>query len=276
MNEFVSRCQKNGENGVRFSSCLIHPLAAALALTLGASAAHAQNQPLNDTGVTFSADDTGNSTICEDSAPETQDCHNGRDFEAAAGVLPKVGASTPNNGVPNGFDYTKISNTGSVLPASATLGTGAGDWACTRDNVTGLLWEVKTTSGLRDMDYTYTWYDSNSPDGNPGTESGGSCYQAGRCDTEKFVQDVNTAGLCGYSDWRMPGLKELFGLSDLGRGDPAIDPGYYPNTPSSFTWSGSPYANSSDSAWFVSFGGGLSDLAFRFEAHSVRLVRGGL
>ena len=56
--------------------------------------------------------------------------------------------------------YSKIANSGSVLPDSAVLGSGAGDWACTRDNTTGLIWEVKTTDGgLRDWNKGYTNYD---------------------------------------------------------------------------------------------------------------------
>jgi hypothetical protein len=49
--------------------------------------------------------------------------------------------------------YTKIANDGSELPDSATLGTNPTDWACTKDNKTGLIWEVKTDDGgLRDKD----------------------------------------------------------------------------------------------------------------------------
>jgi hypothetical protein len=42
-----------------------------------------------------------------------------------------------------GFDYSKIANDGSVLIAGAALGTAPVDWACTKDNITGLTWEVK-------------------------------------------------------------------------------------------------------------------------------------
>ncbi|GDX85234.1 hypothetical protein LBMAG43_12760 [Methylococcaceae bacterium] len=53
--------------------------------------------------------------------------------------------------------YSKISNTGSVLPDSAILGSDQNDWACTKDNKTGLVWEVKTMDGgLRDMSQKYT------------------------------------------------------------------------------------------------------------------------
>ncbi len=47
--------------------------------------------------------------------------------------------------------YTKIANDGSELSADAILGTNPKNWACTKDNKTGLTWEVKTDDdGLRD------------------------------------------------------------------------------------------------------------------------------
>ncbi|MEE4379693.1 MAG: hypothetical protein V2J55_19570 [Candidatus Competibacteraceae bacterium] len=75
---------------------------------------------LNDTGVTRN-DGLG------------ADHQYGRDPAAAAGVLPKTGSGS------KGFDFTKIANDGTELPDSAALGTNPGDWACTRDNVTGLI-----------------------------------------------------------------------------------------------------------------------------------------
>lgn len=251
------------------------PLAALAADTIFRSGF--EDRPLNDTGIVWSGHATnGNASFCDPAHPAGQDCHFGRDAAAAAGTLQKVGASTPNNGIDNGFDYTKISNSGNPLPESAVLGDGPDDWACTRDNVTGLIWEVKTASGLRSQDHTYTWYDSTSPDGNPGTASGGSCETAGRCDTEKFVADVNALGLCGANDWRMPSVKELEGIADLGRYNPAIDPGFFPNTPSSDFWSDSPNANNSSYAWVVGFNyGDAYGYINRSTSNRVRLARVG-
>ena len=228
------------------------------------------SKPLNDTGITWSGSHpNGNSSTCNPADPAGQDCHYGRDAAAMAGTLQKVGGGGA------GFDYTKISNSGNELPASAVLGDGPGDWACTRDNVTGLVWEVKTTSGLRSMAHTYSWHDSNSPDGNPGTGNGGACENPGRCDTGRYVQDVNAIQLCGYNDWHMPTIKGLESIVDFGRSNPAIDPGYFPNTPSWGVWSGSPYAGSSSSAWGVRFHYGYADENTRDSFFRVRLARGG-
>lgn len=261
-------------------------LALALALLL-ATGAHAG--PVNDTGIDFcrnhgSGADTAvtASTTCQPLPTHGgQDARYGRDAAAAKGQLTKTGASSnTTSGNPNGFDYTKVSNAGADLPASAALGPNPGDWACTRDNHTGRLWEVKLNdpAHLRHMGHTYTWYFSANTYGGPGTASGGSCA-GGRCDTEKFAQDVNASnggqGLCGHTDWRVPTQQELYNLADRGRTNPAIDPLYFPNTPASRFWSGSPVAGDPGSAWYVVFDNGNDNWSARSNARAVRLVRGG-
>jgi len=57
-----------------------------------------------------------------------------------------------------------------------------------------------------------------------------NCLNTSRCDTEKFVADVNAAALCGYNDWRMPTRRELLTLVHAGTWNPSIDATYFPNT----------------------------------------------
>ena len=247
-------------------------------------ATQAVGWPLNDTGLVWSgAAANGYATTCSASHPAGQDCQYGRDSAAIAGTLVKLGASTANNGQATGFDFTKVSNSGADLPANATLGSGASEWACTRDNLTGLLWEVKVESfaDLRGRNRTYSWFDPASPDGNPGNENGGVCNRPGRCDTAKFVADVNAQGLCGHGDWRLPTVKELEGLSDLGRLTEARDPGYFPNTIGALYWTATPVVGGVR-AWAISLGRGSVHAASapmgssntRDAANRVQLVRG--
>jgi hypothetical protein len=226
---------------------------------------------LNDTGIDWCANDTTNFLPCPVASHRGQDGEHGRDARARAGQLPKVGGGNA------GFDFTKLDANGNALPASAT------QWACVRDNHTGLIWEVKTTDGgLRDQYNTYTWYDPNSPDGNPGTANGGTCTGS-TCDTTGFVQAVNAQGLCGASDWRMPTWRELQGIVDYSQSHPAIDTGYFPNTPSSFFWSASPGAFYERlpgninliGTWIVLFENGYAGYFPRSYHGLVRLVRGG-
>lgn len=230
---------------------------------------------LNDTGITFCGEVFfGNNDPCSGSEPLGQDANYGRDALATADALIKVGGGN------TGFDYTKIANNGSLLPASATLGSGPNDWACTRDNVTGLIWEVKVAdpSHLRHHSHTYSWYDPTSPDGNPGLRDGGNCIGS-NCDTTGFVQAVNfdVQGLCGASDWRMPTRLELQGIIDYGRVDPAIDSVYFPNTLSTYYWYWSSSRNPGpfDGAWLWGFSIGENIIGALDSNYHVRLVRGG-
>ncbi len=229
--------------------------------------------PLNDTGATRCGNETDSDLDCPQAGFSRQDAEFGRDV-----------AHNDDSDGHAGFSFTKICNGGEAAgegncPAQPLLGSGANNWGCTRDNVTGLIWEVKTDDGgLRDKDNTFSWYNSNSNTngGDAGTENGGTCPDNGNCDTEKYVASVNAVGLCGYSDWRMPDFSQL--LSIMNRdAEPAIDIVYFPNptgTRVSEYWTASPYVPRSGNVWSISSttGGGSTGYTHFFDK-SVRLVR---
>jgi hypothetical protein len=223
--------------------------------------------PLNDTGITQCGNASQNNLPCPVSGFPGQDAQSGRD----------VTHNVPSDGHA-GFSFTKISNSGQALPASAALGSGPNDWACTRDNVTGLIWEVKTNSGLRHQNWTYSWYnpDASTNGGSAGyADYGNHCYDTTRCDTHKYVADVNLQGLCGASDWRLASVDELLSIVSNDRINPAIDTAFFPNTPSSWFWSSSPGAGLSGNAWYVFFYYGYVYYGYKGYQGYVRLVRGG-
>jgi hypothetical protein len=232
---------------------------------------------LNDTGITQCADAIQNGLKCPVTGFPRQDAEYGRD-------------KTRNNDADGhaGFSFTKLDANGKVLPATAT------SWKCVRDNVTGLIWEVKPkrdgtkgNQGLHDADDTYTWYSTDSTNnggfaGYPDESSNRACYGYASgaaktyCNTEAFAKRVNAVGWCGYKDWRMPTRKELLGLVDLSVGGPAIETGYFPDTSSSsYYWAASPVAYGSYYAWNVSFYEGGSSDGNRYSGYSMRLVRSG-
>lgn len=241
-----------------------------LCAVFGATAA------LNDTGVTQCGDATGYATnLCtgDFGTYPRQDGDVGRDALAAASQLTKTGAGS------KGFDFNKIANNGSVLLDTATLGANPTDWACTRDNVTGLIWEVKTASAdLRNQSHTYTWYQSNATalGASLGVVSGGACFTAGQCDTEKYVASVNAARLCGAADWRLPTYVELQSIVDYGSFNPAIDVNYFPNSPGvSYWWSSNMNITTTGATWAVGVYEGAAYSMTHSSAYSVRLVRTG-
>jgi hypothetical protein len=209
--------------------------------------------------------------------PAGQDAHYGRDALAAAGSLSKIGGGNA------GFDFTKLDASGNDLPESAS------NWTCVRDNVTGLIWEVKDPSNgtvgdsLHDADDRYNWYSTNSST-NGGSvgfadDDGAICYgynsadSSTFCNTQAYTARVNSQGLCGATDWRLPKKEELRSIVDYGRYAPSIDTNYFPNTRSNGYWSGSPYADSSDSSWIVYFDNGYDRNLVRYNTFHVRLVR---
>ncbi|MCI5196664.1 MAG: DUF1566 domain-containing protein [Candidatus Electrothrix sp. AW5] len=236
-------------------------------------------QPLNDTGITWSGNyESGNNTACVasttpdgDNVVATQDCSHGRD-------------TTHNDDSDGhaGFSYTKLDSNGIPL-ANQHADYATTPWACVKDNVTGLIWEVKTNDGgLHDKDDKYNWYNTD-PATNGGSvgyadDDGDVCYgynssdSSTFCNTEAYVNRVNAAGWCGASDWRMPTRKELVGIVHCGISSSAIDTSYFPNALS--VWSGSPSANLLDGAWLVNFDNGSSNAnGGRYNSNAVRLVR---
>lgn len=245
-------------------------LAVAAGFALASQAIHAAE--LNDTGQTTCYRD-GQTSTCAGG----QDGRFGRDAAAMAAALPKTGAGA------GGFDFTKIANDGSDLPDGALLGSGPGQWACTRDNVTGLTWEVKTpaASDLRYSGHLYTWYSTAAANGgNAGSVGSNSCNGtlggafSNQCNTSNYRIAVNGTVLCGYSNWRLPTPEELLSVVNFAIGNPAIDTGYFPNTPAFFFWTGTNLAPDPNRAWGIYFNNGNLGYLDKSGGHSVRLVRG--
>src|SRR5690554_6575951 len=149
-----------------------------------------------------------------------QDATHGRDALAAQGKLEKVGAGH------GGYDFTKLDQDGNELDYSAE------EYACIRDNYTGLTWEAKTNgsqrSDLHSGDATYLWYTPNGNNGGlPGLSDNDTnqqrCANKGRCDTDKFIEDVNVKNHCGLKNWRLPTYSEIASIANVQSADDQMD-----------------------------------------------------
>jgi hypothetical protein len=154
-----------------------------------------------------------------------------------------------------GLDVTSSGSSDGKLGFSYSIVNGG----CVKDNITGLTWEVKTVDGgLRDKNKTYTNYGD------------GSATEA-----SKFVEAVNAAGLCGYSDWRLPSVDELqtlvdYSVSGLGT---TIDTTWFANSQAQPYWSSTPFVGSPYVAFIVDFSTGAISYSNRGDTNYVRLVR---
>jgi hypothetical protein len=146
--------------------------------------------------------------------------------------------------------YTKLDEYGNPLPGSAP------SWTMVRCNRTGLIWEVKTDDGsVHDRDNQYTWQQAK----------------------DVFIANLNAKWFGGFSDWRLPTVKELALLINRDSWNPTIDFNYFPNTVlgGSWYWSSTSCASGSTKAWAVWFRQGLvSPQNLKLYSLHVRAVRG--
>lgn len=196
-----------GGKAVIFRVCYRSPSApmvctAALLLAVS-SLAQAQTGHLNDTGQTtcYALDQSvipcDEANVGDDGILPHQDARYGRDAAHAAGMLTKTGAGAA------GFDFSCVLWNGTVIDGPdcrsglvANTGDTPGpdpstDWACVRDNVTGLVWSLRVPPWVE-------WPEATAPAfAGPGH---------------------NAAARCGFSsNWRAPARRELLGLLNYDR-----------------------------------------------------------
>ncbi|MDD5030948.1 MAG: DUF1566 domain-containing protein, partial [Rhodoferax sp.] len=225
---------------------------------------------LTDTGITASQCYTAGSNVLSSCTSATalalnnqQDGMLGRDV------------TTPNNADGKlGLSYSTVPN-----PAGGNFAMTE----CVKDNITGLTWEGKTSTGLRAGSAAYSNYDNTAQ---AQFWNGTAYVNPTQTDIDAatnavgYKNAVNASALCGYTDWRLPSVDELQSLVDysVAANGPTIDTTWFPNTPASRGyWTASPYVSYawgvSFGAWGVGFYDGYVNSYGRSYTGQVRLVR---
>lgn len=182
-------------------------------------------------------------------------------FLPTAGI-PKTGAPKVGYVTTQGEDGTAGNTKGT--PASGAKYTISGDTLTVLDNGTGLRWVRNPISIGGVWASTMTWADAIT---------NCAALNAG-------------AGYGGYTDWRVPNVKELQSLVNYGNVSPAIGETTgngsaavhevpFTNTQSYYYWSSTTYADITGYAWVVDFDDGLVYFGDKTYTSYVRPVRGG-
>jgi hypothetical protein len=147
--------------------------------------------------------------------------------------------------------YCGNANAGSFV---AGTGTQAGT---VTDNTTNLMWQ-QCSAGLSGVGCatgvaaTYQW-------------DGPTTFAITYCEG---------LSLGGFTDWRLPNVKELKSIADMTVYSPAINATYFPNTQSSTYWSSTTCAPNTTYAWYVLFTNGSTTNYNKTNTGYVRCVRG--
>ncbi|WP_227430992.1 DUF1566 domain-containing protein [Psychrobacter sp. I-STPA6b] len=145
--------------------------------------------------------------------------------------LTATGMTTCGNDLKNGLPCDSLTGEWKELPQDGLVLAGqamsyeelmVNGETCIKDNVTGLVWEKKTSSGLHSMDNTYSWYntDEKTNGGKEGYQNKGTCdggANSALCDTQNYIAELNKQKYCGYSDWRLPTLNELYSIANYNK-----------------------------------------------------------
>ena len=108
------------------------------------------------------------------------------------------------------------------------------------DKTTGLMWQQETPDAM-------TW--------------------------KQALSYCEKLSLAGYTDWRLPTIRELINIVDYSRYIPAINTKYFPDAQSAFYWSSTTFAYGTSDAWGVNFDYGYVNFGNKSLSYYVRAVR---
>ena len=163
-------------------------------------------------------------------------------------------------------DFVKLSSEGEILDFESS------NWSCVLDQKTSLIWEVKgEAEGVQYTMNTYTWFDGDT--GRKNNMYSKNCYWGEGCNTQSFVDDINEAQLCTYTNWRLPTRDELKTIINYYGDDILIDLDFFPNTQKETYWTSMTAKDNPSLAYEIPFFYGGSIVREKSIDTYIRLVR---
>ncbi len=145
-------------------------------------------------------------------------------------------------------------NEGNMLPSTPSSDFITSDAGVVTHIKTGLMWK-RCSEGQ-------TW-------------DGKSCSGiAANYNWQESLQRLQGYSFAGYNDWRLPNKNELASIVETNCERPTINAEIFPNTPSAYFWSSTPFAAFTNMAWSVHFNNAFVYYEYKHGAVHVRLVRG--
>jgi Protein of unknown function (DUF1566) len=191
-----------------------------------------------------------------------QDGMVGRDVTAPAAMDGKLGFSYSNVPKPAGGVYAKTE--------------------CVKDNITGMTWEGRPTSGVRSNQNLTNFNSTSEPQNWDVTVNALVTVTQAEIDaitnSVGYQSYVNSIALCGYTDWRLPSIDEVDSIIDATNMPFAhLDTTWFPNSALNI-WSRTANVNPQfpGRAWLsINSNEGSPSSEYRYFTQGVRLVRGG-
>jgi len=139
-------------------------------------------------------------------------------------------------------------------------------------------YEKKYVYAVRGPSLTYGEYQNNG-DGTITDQMTGLTWQTIEVRPLKWAQALaycEQLDLGGFTDWRLPTIKELSTLVNNKQINPSIDTTFFPATRSAPYWTSTTFAEHPGFAWYVHFDNGLEyNGGYKGRRYFVRPVRGG-
>jgi len=192
-------------------------------------------------------------------------------LSGAAGLAMAANISTHsfNSGM-NCYGVYKLPDTGQTVHYSTAAGDDS-DYhpAAVQPSYTVYYGGVETSSYTADNVTGRMWVT------NPNDLSGGQYVSSGTYTWEQAIAKCEALTYAGYSDWRLPNIKELQSIVDYSRQSPSINTAYFLNTQSNYYWSSTTYVPLTTYAWYVFFDNGYMGYSNKSNFYYVRCVRAG-